>query len=84
MVGVEGMQKPSSGRGWLVWGLVLMVLGIICIVIFLVGASTPTAGDAQGSSIWQSLSVILGAVLFGVGLASVITGVIKRGKFAKG
>jgi protein-S-isoprenylcysteine O-methyltransferase Ste14 len=83
MVGVEGMRKPSSGGGWLISGIVLMVLGIIGIVIFIIGSTIPATGDAQGSSIWQSLSVILGAIFFGVGLASVITGVIKRGKFAK-
>lgn len=75
------MQKRTSGTGWLVWGIILLVLGIIGIVIFLVGASNPTTGDAQGSSVWQSLSVILGAIFFGLGLVSVIFGLIKRKKF---
>lgn len=81
MVGVEGMQKRSSGSGWLVWGIVLLVLGVIGIVIFIVGATIPTAGNETGSSVWQSLSVILGAAFFGVGLVSVIIGMIKRRKF---
>jgi protein-S-isoprenylcysteine O-methyltransferase Ste14 len=83
MTGVEGMRKPSSGSGWLAWGIVLLVLGVIGIVIFFVGSTIPSTGDEQGSSVWQSLSVILGAIFFGVGLASVIIGSLKRRKFGK-
>jgi len=81
MTGVEGMRKPSSGGGWLVWGIVLAVLGIIGIVIFAVGSTIPTTGDQQGSSVWQTLSVVLGAIFFGVGLVAVIIGALKRRKF---
>jgi hypothetical protein len=81
MVGVSGMRKKSSGSGWLAWGIILLVLGIIGIVIFVVGANVPAAGDSQGSSVWQSLSVILGGIFFGVGLASIVIGLIKRRKF---
>lgn len=81
MTSVEGMQKPSSGSGWLAWGIVLLILGIIGIVIFVVGSTIPTTGDQQGSSVWQTLSVILGAAFFGVGLTAVIVGVTKRKKF---
>lgn len=84
MVGIEGMQKRSSGSGWLAWGIVLLVLGIIGVVIFIVGSTIPTTGDAQGSSVWQSLNVILGAVFFGVGLVAVFIGLVKRKKFDKG
>jgi len=58
-----------------------MVLGIIGIVIFAVGSTIPATGDQQGASVWQSLSVILGAIFFGTGLVAVIIGVIKRRKF---
>jgi protein-S-isoprenylcysteine O-methyltransferase Ste14 len=81
MVGVDGMRKKSTGTGWFAWGIILMVLGIIGIVIFVVGATIPAAGDAQGSSVWQSLSVVLGAILFGVGLTAVVLGAVKRKKF---
>jgi hypothetical protein len=81
MVGIEGMQKRSSGTGWLVWGIILLVLGIIGIVIFIVGATIPSTGNEQGSSVWQSLSVILGAAFFGVGLVAIIVGLIKRKKY---
>ena len=75
------MQKPSSGGGWLAWGIVLMVFGVIAIVVFIVGSTIPTTGNEQGSGVWQSLSVILGAILFGAGLVSVVIGTIKRRKF---
>lgn len=83
MTGVEGMRKPSSGTGWLAWGIVLLVLGVIGIVIFIVGSTIPGTGDEQGSGVWQTLSVILGAVFFGAGLVGVIIGSIKRKKFGK-
>ncbi|MHA6668033.1 hypothetical protein ACX3O0_04125 [Homoserinimonas sp. A447] len=81
MAGIESMQKRSSGSGWLAWGIVMLVLGIIGIVIFIVGSTIPTTGNVQGSSVWQTLSVILGATFFGLGLVSVIIGAIKRRKF---
>jgi hypothetical protein len=60
---------------------VLTVLGINGLVVFIVGSTNPTTGNEQGSSVWQGLSVILGAVLFGVGLVSLVIGTIKRRKF---
>jgi len=80
---IEGMRKPSSGSGWLSWGIVLLVLGVIGIVLFIVGSTIPATGDQQGSSVWQTLSVILGAVFFGTGLVSVTIGAIKRKQFSR-
>jgi len=76
----EGTQKPSAGLSWIVIGAILLILGLVGIVTFIVGATMPTTGDEHGSSVWQTLSVVLGAVFFGVGLVSIINGFIKRRK----
>ncbi|MEX1080204.1 MAG: hypothetical protein WED09_13980 [Homoserinimonas sp.] len=43
----------------------------------------PSSGRGWIASVWQTLSVILGAIFFGTGLTSLIIGTNKRRKFGR-
>lgn len=73
----ERMTRGSNGAAPLIAGAVLLALGIVCVVLYAVGApdqtETGTAlGALRGALIW------LAAAGVGLGAVLVVIGLIKR------
>lgn len=74
---INSVRKSSSGRGQLIAGIALLVIGVVGVVLYATGVTGELSeggsdGAAQGATIW-------GAALFmGVGAVLVVLGVIRR------
>jgi hypothetical protein len=84
MATTNNIQTASTSKRWLIIGSVLLVLGLILIGRYAMeGVNTPVEGNAPADAAWQS-STIIGAALFtGVGVVTIIIGILKRRTLAR-
>lgn len=78
MTDLHSVRTPSSGRRMIIPGVVLAVLGVAGIVTYVVLASTETPGDGSGQGGLQGGVIVISALLVGVGVVLLLTGLLRR------
>jgi protein-S-isoprenylcysteine O-methyltransferase Ste14 len=77
MTDLRTVRTPSSGRALIIPGAILVALGVIGIITYASLAATETPGAATGQGAIQGGIIVVSALLVGVGLVLLLTGIIK-------
>ena len=83
MVDIEHVRDTRGGRGYLIPGIVLLVLGVVGIVTYIYLASTETPGAGQEQGALQGGLIVVSGLLAGVGALLTFLGALKHRRRAE-